>query len=226
MKRAHHWWVEGRHVTAGLLLLGLCLIPTASLPAQEVVIVDFGKETEGVPKGWELSEKSGKADLALVQDQIGQVLRLLSNSASFSIQRKVEIDLKRTPILAWQWKVTGLPKGGDFRQGSTDDQAAQLIVAFSSTKFITYIWDTTAPKGTMADAPSPPFRTVKAVVVQSGEREKGKWVSEARNVVEDYKKLFGADPEKIVGIRIQINSQHTKSRAESYWGPVVIKAHP
>lgn len=212
--------------STGLLILSLCLFPFSVPSAQEVVIVDFSKEKDKVPQGWELTENEGKADLALVNEQHGQALRLRSNSSSFSIQKEVEIDLKQTPFLVWQWKVTELPKGGNFSKGSTDDQAAQLILGFSWRKFITYIWDSTAPRGTMADAPSPLFRTIKAVVIQSGETEKGKWITEMRNVAEDYKKLFGDEPDKIVGIRIQINSQHTKSQAESYWGSVIAKARP
>jgi hypothetical protein len=45
-------------------------------------------------------------------------------------------------------------------------------------------------------------------------------------VVEDYKKLFGNEPEKVQGIRIQINSQNTKSQAESYWRYVKFTAVP
>jgi hypothetical protein len=216
----------GAPLAAGVLSLALCLVPGWSLGAQEVVVVDFSREKDKVPQGWELSEFEGKADLGLVSDGVGQVLRLRSESTSFSIQRDVAIDLKKTPILVWKWKVTELPKGGSFFTSSTDDQAAQLILAFSWRRFITYIWDSTAPAGTMADAPSPPLRSVKAVVIRSGEANKGAWITETRNVLEDYKQVFGDNAEKVVGVRIQINSQHTKSQAESYWGSVTFKAAP
>jgi len=216
----------GAALAAGVLGLILCLVPGWGLGAQEVIIVDFSREKDKVPQGWELSEHEGKADLALVTDGRGPVLRLRSDSSSFAIQKAVEIDLRQTPILAWQWKVAELPKGGNFFQRSTDDQAAQLVLAFSWRRFITYIWDSTAPAGTMADAPSPPLRSVKAVVVRSGEANKGTWITETRNVREDYKRLFGDDAEKVVGVRIQINSQYTKSQAESFWRSVTFKAAP
>ena len=56
------------------------------------------------------------------------------------------------------WKVTELPKQGDFRRSGADDQAAQLIIAFSSSRFLSYIWDSTAPKGMIASAPAPLFK--------------------------------------------------------------------
>ena len=133
--------------------------------------------------------------------------------------------------MEWQWKVTELPKGGDFRKSATDDQAAQLYVVFFWGVFkkqaIAYIWDSTAPVGTTAKVSPPiPFVTIHAVVVRSGDKKLGKWVTETRNVVEDYKKLFGSKVKEVQAIRIQINSQHTKSEAESYWRFVRFKAQP
>jgi hypothetical protein len=219
-------WLSRALFAAGLLTLGVFRVSATAISAQEAVVIDFVEAKDGLPQGWQLREHEGKADLALVPDGVSQVLRLRSKSSSFSLLKAVEIDLKRTPVLEWQWKVTELPNGGNFFARATDDQAAQLILAFSWGRFIAYIWDSTAPAGIMADAPIPPFRSVKAVVVQSGETNKGKWMTEMRNVVEDYKKLFGDQPEKVLGVMIQINSQHTRSGAEAYWRSIRFATHP
>lgn len=218
----------------GLVILTLCLRLGGAFAAQyEVVVVDFSQETAPVPPGWELKKKTGTADYALIEDGDGRALRLRSRSSSFALQTEVDIDLTQTPILQWRWKVAELPQGADFRDSARDDQAAQLFVMFSPdvlrTEVIAYIWDSTAPKGTIAEPTFPPVYPVlriRAVVVESGEANKGKWMTVTRNVAEDYKKLFGGDVDHISGIRIQINSQHTKSRAESYWGYVKMKAQP
>ncbi len=224
---------RGVGIAAGVVSLGLWLIPGWALEPQEVVVVDFNKVKAAVPQGWELSEKEGKADMALVNDGKGQVLRLECNSASYSLSTEVEIDLKQTPYLEWQWKVTEVPRGGDFRKDIADDQAAQLFVVFTWGFFrkeaIAYIWDSTAPAGTMAKVPPPlfyPFLKVHAVVIESGDVDTGKWITEKRNVAEDYEKLFGREAKEVRGIRIQINSQHTKSLASSYWKSVIFKPHP
>lgn len=220
----------------GLVILTLCLTSGGTLGAQPgVVLVDFSQEQGAVPRGWELSEKEGKADLALINDGDGggRVLRLRSRSSSFALQTEINVDLTQTPILEWQWKVTVLPEGGDFRVNARDDQAAQLYVMFSPdllrTEVIAYIWDSTAPSGTTGEPTFPsiyPVLRIRAVVVESGEANRGKWVTVTRNVVEDYKKLFGGDVDRLSGIRIQINSQHTKSQAESYWRYVKVKEQP
>jgi len=42
-------------------------------------------------------------------------------------------------------------------------------------------------------------------------------------VYEDYKKLYGDEPPVVKGMRFQINSQHTKTSAESYFADVVFQ---
>ena len=133
------------------------------------VIADFsnGADGNGVPKGWQLQEKSGKADFAVIKDGDLNAVRFRSADTSFSLEKEVNVDIKQFPVLTWKWKVTKLPVGGDFRKSKTDDQAAQLFLAFSKTRAIVYIWDTTAPEGTMGDAAAPFFMSIKAVVVRS-----------------------------------------------------------
>jgi hypothetical protein len=193
---------------------------------QSTVLVDFSTVRETVPKGWELSVNAGEASLQLVQDDGKQALQMRSDQASFALQKKVRIALQGSPFLVWQWKVTELPKGGDFRRSSTDDQAAQLIVAFSSSHFLSYIWDSTAPKGLLASASAPLFKKIFAVVMGSGTQKLGTWITEHRNMIDDYKQAYGEEPEALEGLRIQINSQHTESRAEAYWRSIAVTAQP
>ena len=190
-----------------------------------MVINDFSKGGDAgeVPPGWELKEKSGKADCSVIKDADIYAVRLRSANTSFSLQKEVDVDVREYPVLTWDWKVTILPEEGDFRISRKDDQAAQLFLAFSKTKIMVYVWDTTAPQGLMQDAHSPPFVDIKAVVVRSGPGDTGKWITETRNVYEDYKKLFNKEPPVLRGMRIQINSQHTGSSAESYFAKMMFK---
>ena len=210
----------------GVMLLGIWGSFSGVAWGQTTVLVDFSTARETVPKGWELSVNTGEAHLQIVQDDGKQALQMRSDEASFSLQKKIRIPLQESPFLVWQWKVTELPRGGDFRRSGTDDQAAQLIVAFSSSHFLTYIWDSTAPKGTLASAPAPLFKKIFALVLQSGAQGLGTWVTERRNLIDDYKRAFGEEPEALEGVRIQINSQHTQSRAESYWHSIAVTAQP
>ena len=55
-----------------------------------------------------------------------------------------------------------------------------------------YVWDTKAPAGTFAS--NAYTDRVRMIVVESGEKRIGEWVSVRRNVLEDYRKIFGEEP--------------------------------
>jgi hypothetical protein len=207
-----------------LAVLGACASGAITEPLR---IGDFSRKANqgALPDGWELREKFGRANFSLCQVDGYNALGLRSTNTSFCLQREVNADLAQYPILSWKWKVTKLPERGDFRSSKTDDQAAQLFVAFSKTQFIVYIWDTTAPEGYAGDAHTAPFITVKVVVVRSSPAQSGKWLTETRNVAQDYRQLYGGNgkPPVVRGVRLQINTQHTRSSAESYFADLAFQ---
>jgi hypothetical protein len=130
------------------------------------------------------------------------------------------------PYLTWRWKVAQLPAGGDFRRMMADDQAAQILVAFEDNRVLSYIWDSNAPKGAAEAATPFPFVHVFAVVCESGSAALNRWVSESRNVVADYERAYSRQAPRVKGLRLQINSQHTGTVAESYFGAVAFRSTP
>jgi hypothetical protein len=212
-------------VISFFVLFGVFYFLLPAIAVQRLVVADFSSGTgeKGIPPGWRLKENSGKADISVVQEGPIHALRLRSNDSSFSLQKPLDVNPQEYPLLSWRWKVTQLPDGGDFRNRSSDDQAAQLFLGFSNSKIIVYLWDSSAPKGLTEDASSPPFMTVKAVVVRSGPQDTGRWITETRNVYEDYRRIFGKEPPKIQGLRLQINSQHTDSSGESFFADIAFE---
>jgi hypothetical protein len=216
-------WLSG--LIRGTLLLILFLSVTPARASERMVVADFssGVDANGVPLGWQLKKKSGKADFAVIKDGHIHAVHMRSMDSSFAFQKLVKVNTRNYPLLSWKWKVTKLPGGADLRTPEADDQAAQLFLAFSDAKVIVYLWDTTAPQGLMEDVPAPPFVTIKAIVLRSGDLETGKWITETRNAHQDYRRLFDREPPPVVGMRLQINSQNTDTSAESYFADVVFK---
>lgn len=177
-----------------------------------------------LPDGWHLRANRGTPEVSVIHDGQENVLHLRSQGSSFALERGVDVDPARFPLLSWKWRVTQLPRGGDFRHYSTDDQAAQVLVAFADRRVLTYLWDTSAPRGTAQSASALPLLHIFAFVCRSGPAEQYRWVTELRNVADDYERAYGHRPkEHVKGIRIQINSQHTGSTAESYFGDVAFR---
>jgi hypothetical protein len=197
------------------------LVGGGAISTGEEVIILHKHKTEALAE-WDKPVLFGKGQWGVVDDSGEQAIKLRTESSSFALEKSITVDLKQTPYLEWEWKGTVLPTGGNFESPAADDQAAQLLVVFPKTLFerrkvISYIWDPTAPKGTIAAGAGPPYLNVKAIVVESGYGQINKWLIEKRNVVEDFRAVFGVTPERAVAIRMQINSQHTKSDAEVFW---------
>jgi hypothetical protein len=178
------------------------------------------------PSDWQVKVNHGKPNISTCRDGGESCLHLRSVKSSFALEREVDVDAYENRYLAWRWKVTELPSGGDFRSAATDDQAAQVMVAFADRRVLTYIWDSTAPKGAMQHASSIPFVHIYAVVCESGAAETNRWVPETRDVAADYERAYGKPAPHVKGLRIQINSQHTGTTAESYFGEVVFRNKP
>jgi len=175
---------------------------------------------EGPPSGWTLKEFAGRALVELVPGPDAPAIRLRSERSSFVLYRDVLVDLDDLPVLTWSWSVVRLPAGGDVRQRSRDDQAAQVYVVFprwpapaTSSDVIGYVWDTTAPAGTRL--PSVKAPNVRIIVLRSGPEGLGAWHSERRNVREDYLALFGRQPPRVGSVAVMIDADDTGGVAEA-----------
>jgi hypothetical protein len=220
---------------SSLLALLMLLASAAAALAQgsQSVVEDWSKIPagfKGVPPGWKTqSWGNPKYEFEVVSDSPTRVLHLVSNGDSSTIIKDVnKIDCKENPILQWRWKAVELPKGGDARKKATDDQALQISVTFPRfpnavrSRIIDYIWDTTAPAGAIFK--SQKTGLVTYVVLRSGEADVGKWFTETRKVCDDYRKIYGEEPEeKIEAISIGIDSDDTRSRAEAYVGEILFR---
>lgn len=195
-----------------------------SVPTPLVMLNPSAPAPEHVPVGWQLKVNRGTPDLTVIEEGESRVLRFKSRKSSFGIERAVNVDIDRYPVLCWNWKVRELPVGADFRRFSTDDQAAQVLIVFADHRILSYIWDTSAPKGTFQSASSIPLLRIFALVCQSGSSALNQWTLESHNLVQDYQKAYNRPPSNVKGIRLQINTQHTDGSAESYFGDVSFQA--
>ncbi len=212
-----------------LILLNIYSISLSQITNnQETIEITFETALgpDGVPSGWKLKEKTGEADFKIIKEDGETIAYFKSVSASFSLEKPLNIDPIKYPFISWKWKIIRLPVGGDVRDRKKNDQAAQLLIAFEGRQVISYIWDKMAPEGTISDESIgwPINAKIKIITVKSGSSDLNKWISFKRNIIDDYQKLYGGPPPLLKGIRIQINSQHTKSIAEALFGKILLSS--
>ncbi len=219
---------SARTVVASAFLATLVSLAAAASVGQAPLIVgDFSHELKsGLPPGWQLVKRFGSPDIRSLRDGTIAAIAMRSSNTSYGLQKRLGVDLGAYPELTWKWRVDALPAGGDFRRGPVDDQAAQLYIAFSLTRVIGYIWDTSAPAGTIGDVQgTPPLVRARVIVLRSGIADSGRWLTEKRDLVADYRLAFGEEPpKKAIGIRLHINSQHTGGTAACAFADLAFKA--
>jgi hypothetical protein len=143
----------------------------------------------------------------------------------------------RTPMtLSWEWKTDALVGGADNRVKEREDAPLRVLVAFdgdvtslpeaerkrfSRAKSLTgkeppyalmmYIWSDQVPVGSVI--PSAHTSQVKMLAVASGTRGLGSWQAVQRNLVDDYRRAFGAEPGPLLGIAVMTDTDNTGTKA-------------
>lgn len=213
-------------------IAGMLWLATAAVAADDFLLEDWKQKlgATGIPPGWQGQNwGSPKYDFKVEEHEGRAAVHMKSANEGSTISREIKgkVSLKDTPILEWTWKVVTLPQNGNSCKKATDDQAAQLFVVWPRfpeavrSRILGYVWDTTLPVGTICK--SEKTGTVTYIVVRSGSADLGKWMTERRNVLEDFTKVYAEAPENPGGVSISIDSNDTNSISESLMGTITFR---
>ena len=157
------------------------------------------------------------------------VLQAQSNAANSCLLRAVDLRTPQAAHLQWRWKIRA-PLVGNTRERERrgDDFAARVVVVFEKsvlplrTRAINYVWAAHLPRETVF--PNPYSSNVAMIVLQSGGEHAGVWRSETRDVVADYRRFFGQEPERISAVGLFVDTDNTKSNAEAWFADFILSA--
>jgi hypothetical protein len=217
------------------VVTALALLVAATAWAADQVVIEDWKGAKvgatGLPAEWKAQNWGSPKyeNLKIVEDEGRKALHMKSQDDGSTINREIKgtVHLKDTPILEWRWKAIVLPKGGNSCKKATDDQAGQIFVGWPRfpeavrSRIIGYVWDTTQPVGTICK--SEKTGTVTYVVVRSGPGDLNKWHTERRNVVEDFKKIYGEAPDDPSVLSLSIDSNDTNTSSEAMIGSILFR---
>ena len=131
--------------------------------------------------------------------------------------------------MSWRWKVSAINAKGDASHKEGDDYAARIYVVFPHwffpmTRSINYIWANKLP----IDSHIPSSYTNRSMMlaVESGSENVGSWRVERRNVLEDYRHIFGEEPPLVGAIAVMTDTDNTKEHALSWYDDIRIESIP
>ena len=147
--------------------------------------------------------------------------------------------------MSWRWKIDGVLAGSDPRTKSGDDYAARVYVAYrydpgrvtawQRARYaayrlvygryppglaLSYVWDSRLPVGTVLE--SAYTDRARIVVARSGAAEAGRWVTETRDIYDDFRRIVGAEPPRIAGVALMTDTDDTGGRAVAYYDAITL----
>lgn len=208
------------------LLVSLALFSHGLAGPGEILLDDY---RAGLSPHWQKQIFSGETLYTVVRDGDQDCIRAVSAGTASGLVYKIDYNLEEYPFLSWSWKVEHALQQGDERSKKTDDYAARVYVVFPSvffwkTRALNYIWANKIPQG--STIPNSYTANAMMIAVQSGPEKAGRWLTETRNVYEDYRKAFGQEPPRAGAIAIMTDTDNTGGQATACYGPVRIFATP
>jgi len=184
----------------------------------------IGLFSEGDLTGWEEQSFEGNTQYQLVEGEQGQVLSAYTHAAASGLFREIEIDLTETPYLNWSWKIENIYSSNNEKSREGDDYPVRIFVVASGGIFfwrnmaVNYTWSSNQQIDSQWE--SAVTNNAMMLAVRSGDSEVGQWVSEKRNIRDDFNNLFGVDITEIHAIAIMSDSDNTGQSATAYYGDI------
>jgi len=102
------------------------------LKAEKIMVGNF---SAGSLLGWQQKKLDGQTYYALKRQNHKIVLESDSTNAASGLFKEVSINLNKTPIIHWSWKIKNTLQSNNEREKSGDDFAARIYIIFSDGPF-------------------------------------------------------------------------------------------
>jgi hypothetical protein len=219
----------------------------------DILVGAFSAGTVGgkLPRGWGpwiLKNVRRGSAYTVVRDE-GTVIKASADHSASGLMRNITIDPCEYPILQWRWKVANIIEGADVARKERNDSPARVYIAFAydvhkvgllerlkyeaakrlysqslPLRAISYTWGNRTPKDSIV--PMPYTRWFSQIVLENAGSPVNEWITEERDVLEDYRKAFGEDPGDVTGVAIMTNTDNIGGQATAWYGDIVFKEKP
>ncbi len=217
-----------------------------------VEVARFSQMQQGaaLPAGWEpWGAQSGKipTEYRLVASTRGTVLEAFADRAGTGLYRKIRISPYRQPYVEWDWRVDRLIPGAEKHAAGHGDAPARLVLSFHGDPakldfeqrtrlrlakavagealpyaMLIYVWTNDVAAETIV--PNPQIDRIRLIVVERGEAQLGQWVHYRRNILKDYRRAFGEEPDDIVAVGVLTNANNTQQAARALYGDITFRS--
>ena len=174
---------------------------------------------------WEELQFKGSTEYRVVSSEGKPVIWASGRNSASGLIRYIEFDANQCPTMKWSWRVDQLQSNADLRERSLADVAASIYLLFGDPGLLSdpelvptlrYVWSNEKFKvNEIVNSPYLP-QYVHSVVVRTGTTQLGQWVTETRNIAQDYRLAFGSEPpDNIQAIVLFTDNDQTEQAVEA-----------
>jgi hypothetical protein len=208
------------------LILIFAQLPFGPQPSER------SKEEKSPVKGWKLISYFATPPTQYSRAGKG-IIKAESLGSSASLFKEIGEKEKNFPFLSWKWKISNVIRSAIETRKDRFDAAARVMVVFGreggfrglggvpSGFKIEYIWASHLPRGHIFDHPGEKY--CKVFVLESGDGKAGQWVYEERNIHKDYKTAFRTEPDGLLAIGIQTDTDQSNEKVTAYYSDPILK---
>lgn len=218
------------------LLLAACAAPPA---------VETEAETTAAAEGWHAVHLPGKTHTRYgAEAKAGRAAIGARSERSASLwRRKLNVQAGAVHEVTFSWWVQDLPSQASVADAAREDAAARVLFSFDGNAAklpmrtramfelaealtgerppyatLMYVWDATAPVGSVIV--NPRSDRIRKIVVDSGTTQLGRWRDHRRNLAQDFRLAFGEAPGNLTSMAVMADSDNTQSSARSWFGAI------
>ncbi len=210
-------------------LIQLIAFMVLSVSALAVDKLPVGQFSAGNLAGWEQKSFSGTTVYTIVNESGHKVLKANSNSTASGLVKRIKVDLNKTPILNWSWKIDAQLKGLNEQSKQGDDYAARVYVIIDggifpwNSKALNFVWSSNQARGTTWGNAYLP-KNAKMMALKGSQDGAGVWQREKRNVKQDFKKLYGKNLSEIDAVAVMTDTDNSKGKVTASYGDIFFTA--
>lgn len=136
---------------------------------------------------------------------------------------ETEVGLDDTPILEWSWRIDNVYEGIDETVKDGDDYPARVYVIARRwpnfrSRAINYVWSSSQPAG--SSWPNAFADQFAMVAVRSGPAGAGEWLTERRDVAEDFRRFHDLEVDTVDVVAIMTDCDNAGQSATAWYGPI------
>lgn len=214
-----------------VLVVASCATPKETAPSETEPEsrerITLFSASNSIADQWKHLPLRGKTEYKIDYFDGRIAIRARGKNSASGLIRRVTIDLSRCRHFEWVWRVTKIQGSADLRRKDREDVAASIFLLFGDPGFLSaptkvptlrYVWtNRKIETETIVDNPYLPG-IVRSLVVRSGDANQDSWVHERRDLVHDFKRAFGREPNATIeAVVLFTDNDQTQEPVEAHY---------